>query len=530
MNEIEPVSERLKDLIDDYLSELLDEAGMRELEALLRADAVARRYFVRCARLHTDLHLEARAHLASQRALGKIEPLAPRTSTVRQGFRRWVAHPVFAAAAAVLAVVAGWWLLAGRPQQDGGGRGPALAWLVNAQNCKWSAHVGPGGDLQAGRVLQLESGLAEIRFASGATVVLEGPAILQLLSGHSAVLLEGKLTVRVPEAGSAFEIGSPQGKVIDLGTEFGMSVSRNGPTDVYVFEGKVEAHPADGGAGAGVNLTRNQAARIVSGKVSLQPVLPDPEGRQFVRAIVPPPVIVPRILRLSFDRVVEGTLRDGAGTGIGLTHRLPGTGRQLPERDPNLRLDTAKARLELTTTNSDINTQFQLHHGEYLGVRLSDLGFTGTEDFAVTAVLPNIPALEFVGQFGLYAGAGSDRNIRGGVISRRAHGQYTQFLVNNKDGKDADIYRVGLLSTGADLRLTLERTRGKYSLKVENLTTGSSSTLEIRHSDFLDGERELFVGLFGANTQSEVRKTLTIQEFSATVWTVAPAVGTGRAD
>jgi hypothetical protein len=68
--------------------------------------------------------------------------------------------------------------------------------------------------------------------------------------------------------------------------------------------------------------------------------------------------------------------------------------------------------------------------------------------------------------------------------------------------------------------LTLKRVRGEYSLTVENLTAGSSSTLAIRHPDFLDGERELYVGLFGANTQSEVRKTLTIKEFSVTVWTV----------
>ena len=37
-------------------------------------------------------------------------------------------------------------------------------------------------------------------------------------------------------------------------------------------------------------------------------------------------------------------------------------------------LDPAKARLELTTTNSDLNTKFRLNRGEYLGVRLADFG------------------------------------------------------------------------------------------------------------------------------------------------------------
>jgi hypothetical protein len=161
--------------------------------------------------------------------------------------------------------------------------------------------------------------------------------------------------------------------------------------------------------------------------------------------------------------------------------------------------------------------------GEYLGVRLADLGFTGAEDFAVTVAIPKIPALKRVGQFGLYAGTKSDRNIRGGVISKKEPGQYTQFMVNNNGGIDTDVHFVGLSSVGDDLRLTLRREAGKYTLTVANETTGGSTTLAIRHPDFLDGERGLYVGLFGANTMSEERRTLVIKEMRVTVWTAAPA-------
>src|SRR5262249_44870351 len=151
-----------------------------------------------------------------------------------------------------------------------------------------------------------------------------------------------------------------------------------------------------------------------------------------------------------------------------------------------------------------------------------DLGFTGKEDFAATLTLLDIPALEFVGQFGLYAGPRSDETIRGGLLSakRQEPGQYTQFLVNNHERHDAPPLKIGLFATGSDLRLTLKRTAGKYELTVENLTTESASTLTVPQPEFLDGERDLYVGLFGANTQSDVRKTLTIKEFSVTVWTV----------
>ena len=102
---------------------------------------------------------------------------------------------------------------------------------------------------------------------------------------------------------------------------------------------------------------------------------------------------------------------------------------------------------------------------------------------------------------------------------------YTQFLVNNPDGKDADLYEVGLLRPGTDLRLTLRRLTGKYTLTVENLTTGAASTLAIRHPDYLDLEPDLYVGLFAAEPRSDVGRRLVVQELQATVWVAAPAAG-----
>jgi hypothetical protein len=210
---------------------------------------------------------------------------------------------------------------------------------------------------------------------------------------------------------------------------------------------------------------------------------------------------------------------DAGGQGTGLAIRLPGTGAALPARDPNLRLRSDNKALELTTTRSDLNTQEHMPTGEYIGFRLADLGFTGTEDFEVSATIPNIPGLRVVGQFGLYAGTSSDANIRGGLIRRPAPDSYHQFLVNNCMGIDDDINEIGLITTGDDLRLTLRRQSGRYSLIVDNLTRNSSSALEIAHPAFLDAEKDMYAGLFGANTQSDLSKTLTIREVKVTVWT-----------
>jgi hypothetical protein len=399
-----------------------------------------------------------------------------------------------------------------------------VAWLVNAQDCKWEGGESamPGRDMRAGKTLRLQSGLAEIEFDRGARLILRGPAGLRLISGNEARLLYGSLTARVPPAARGFTVSSPQGRVVDLGTEFGLSVDAQGSTDVRVFEGTVEASPLAGPAAVGsvVTLHEQQAARIDGPTVTLKET---GDNTPYVRAIVPPADVIPRVLTFDFAQSAAGTLLDAEGAGIGLTHRLPGTGGGLAGRDPNLRLNARRGLLELTTTRSDINQQVGLPWGEYLGVRLSDLGFTGTEDFAVTVTIPDIPGLERVGQFGLYAGTRCDRNTRGGLISQPEPDRYNLFLVNNDGGRDSDLYEVGLMSRGDDLRLTLRRTGGAYSLVVENLTRLNSGTLSIAHPVFLDGERDLYVGLFGANTQSDVRKTLTIRGLAVKVWLSPPA-------
>jgi hypothetical protein len=516
MNQPSDIPDDLRDLIDEYVSGVIDEARLKELEAHLLADADARRYFVGYCRLHTDLELDARASQATDRALQSIDQ---RSSVPPQVTGRWrLARWGLSLAAAALLAAIGWWIVS-RPTPDSPEKPPVreeMAWLINAQNCQWAENMAPAGDMQPGKELRLERGLAEVRFQKGARVIVEGPANLEILTGNSARLKRGKLSAKVPESAKGFQIITPQGKVVDHGTEFALAVEEDGTTDVYVFSGKLEAH----GEANLLSLQEKQSARIDGRGVTLKPALAEPETKPFIRDI---PVIVARSFELDFHQPIDSTLLDAQGHGTGLTHRLPGTGKRLKHKDDNLHLNASLGHLELTTTNSDLNTQFKLDQGEYLGIKLTDLGFTGVEDFALTVVVPSIPALPRVGQFGLYAGVRSDRNIRGGLLSRKEPEQYRQFLVQNQGGKDAAPHYVGLTTPGDDLRLTLRREGKQYSLTIENQTTGQATSLTMPQPKYLEGQRDMYVGFFGANTQSEVRRTLRLKEFKATVWVLALA-------
>ncbi len=154
-----------------------------------------------------------------------------------------------AAALLVLGVVA---LLQGRPQ-------PVPAELVSSRSAVWApAHRGDG-------IFELRSGLAEIRFRSGARVILEGPATLEALTPMRARLHSGRLVAHVPESAHGFKLETATAEVVDLGTEFGIAVTDADHAEVQVFAGRVETglSPAAGGLEAArLTLVAGRAARL----------------------------------------------------------------------------------------------------------------------------------------------------------------------------------------------------------------------------------------------------------------------------
>jgi hypothetical protein len=124
----------------------------------------------------------------------------------------------------------------------------SVARLLNMVDCRWQHDLAPAaGEVAEGTDLRLESGFAELRFNSGARVVLQGPVWLTPTAENAGQLHQGKLTARVPVPAQGFTIDTPTGQVVDLGTEFGLHVLPSGETVVSVFFGKVEARPSTPG-------------------------------------------------------------------------------------------------------------------------------------------------------------------------------------------------------------------------------------------------------------------------------------------
>ncbi|MGY8717344.1 MAG: LamG-like jellyroll fold domain-containing protein, partial [Verrucomicrobiia bacterium] len=69
-------------------------------------------------------------------------------------------------------------------------------------------------------------------------------AQFEIVSPMEINLVAGKMRARVPEAAHGFLVNSPEGRVVDLGTEFALDVV-DGQSVVHVLEGEIEWHSKD---------------------------------------------------------------------------------------------------------------------------------------------------------------------------------------------------------------------------------------------------------------------------------------------
>jgi hypothetical protein len=218
------------ELIQLYLEGGLDEAGACQLHDRLQADpGLADQLF---------LQLEMDALLRASAPPTYVAAPAPRR---RYRFRTLA---TVAALAACIALAGAWILerLASAAEVWVEPTTAAVAVLTHGVQMDWDRPgIEPGAPLAPGP-LKLRSGIAQIEFFTGARIRIEGPAELELISAGEAALRRGKLSAEVPPQAVGFRIRTPQGEVVDLGTEFALQVDGSS-SEVHVFKGEVEVHP-----------------------------------------------------------------------------------------------------------------------------------------------------------------------------------------------------------------------------------------------------------------------------------------------
>ncbi len=236
--------EELESLLIDWDAGTLDDQGIDRVREILRADDDAKALYIQHQLLSAAMRLDADAML-------DWRPTSVTSDSSSKPASRVFRLSLWAVTATALLFFG----LAGRlaylefsegepagiaeTQREETSSGIALVTRLIDVEFEDSTNTFETGDaLSPGRIA-LRSGFAQIEFFCGATLIVEGPADIDLISFNLARVRSGRLRARVPPAARGFSIEVDDMKVVDLGTEFGLSVSSEG-ADIQVFDGEVE--------------------------------------------------------------------------------------------------------------------------------------------------------------------------------------------------------------------------------------------------------------------------------------------------
>jgi ferric-dicitrate binding protein FerR (iron transport regulator) len=222
------IPEDFSALIDAVLEGRADEAQFDRFQSLLRADP-------RLIDAYTD---QAHLHALLEWRAGRVRP---------EGQAKDVRRRSWAGAAAAAALLAALTLLFRAPE--------APIEVATVLECS-DESLRAGSRVKMGDGLYVGDATLRLAFDRGVFLTIEGPAEMDVVSGMRLVMRRGRATARVEQLGQGFTLETPEARVRDLGTEFGVDVDSSGATGVAVFEGKVDV------------LSKGDALRLSKGEVA----------------------------------------------------------------------------------------------------------------------------------------------------------------------------------------------------------------------------------------------------------------------
>jgi hypothetical protein len=265
---------RLHNLLEKICDQSADAEEASDLNAILTNDKSARDFYLRYLSLHSSL-----LNCAGQQpdtSSDECFDCEPEIASPRRALRRTLWTIATAAMVAAVLASASLYRNWSKPaagfiatsDHDDNRSTPALlsvaqvtqlsddiVWQSPNESIALHSHLSPG------HVLQLAGGEMRLTYGTGVELRLMGPAEFVVGQGGGK-LVRGGIRAVVPKQGRGFTIETPNGKVVDLGTEFGVAVDDFGVSEVNVFQGMVDMFPAlSSGVAETVRLTKGEAVQ-----------------------------------------------------------------------------------------------------------------------------------------------------------------------------------------------------------------------------------------------------------------------------
>lgn len=230
----------------------LSDADAGELARTLRGDRAMCELYADYMSIHALLNWRHGGVLPLEIPLAAdVTPSAAPLSKIR----RWGMWAMVASLAAVATFTAIYF--SQRPAPPPAAPANSVAIVVEQEKTKFDDGESLATDewLEAGRH-QMSEGTARIALTSGVNLALEGPVDFELKSAKRLHLSRGRVRAYVPIAARGFTITTSRGvQIVDLGTDFGVTVDAEQNVNVHVYSGSVKIN-------GNTTLTAGQSQRI----------------------------------------------------------------------------------------------------------------------------------------------------------------------------------------------------------------------------------------------------------------------------
>ncbi|AQQ09201.1 FecR protein [Sedimentisphaera cyanobacteriorum] len=132
--------------------------------------------------------------------------------------------------------------------------------------------------LRTSKQYQLEEGFAKILLSNGVEFLLEDEAKFEIENAERVNVLEGSAYFKVPSTCIGFIADTPTSRIIDLGTEFGVSVFSGGSSELHMFRGKCSMAPRIENRTKGARLFEEGEAVKISEKGETSDIVQSSSG------------------------------------------------------------------------------------------------------------------------------------------------------------------------------------------------------------------------------------------------------------
>ncbi len=243
-----------------------------KLETILRSSRAAKKYYIECLGLYTDLN-----DLAGSDEVMKLSPADSKSCNFR--FRRplWIVSAASIVALVLLGLFLSWpWI----------SPGPQVGTIVDSLDLQagWLFPKEPGRKLFLAQArTRIKTGVVHVRLDQGVDLILEGPCCFELVSPSLITLKRGRLYAHVVDEGRGFTVRTSNTEMVDIGTEFGVVSYGTQGAEIHVITGQVEVRQGSDQTHSPESVVSGHALRISAQGDVTRDIPYDPQA--FVRRI-----------------------------------------------------------------------------------------------------------------------------------------------------------------------------------------------------------------------------------------------------